>query len=202
MKLVNISTATELLSNGELVVLPTDTVYGIACDYANFDSVKKVYQIKGRSDAKPLIVLIANLNMLEKIVSEITDKHKVLMDIFWPGALTLIFNKSDRISDLISAGGKTIGVRMPANKTTLEIINALGRPIVATSVNKSGMPSLVDLNEISAQFPGIALVDGGKQLRGIESTVLDLTSDKPKLIRQGTFLKEDLEAVLGEEIFI
>lgn len=201
MNLVNVEKAVDLLRAGKLVVVPTDTVYGIACDYSNADAVKKVYQIKGRSEEKPLIVLISSLEMLNEVVDEISQKHKSLMEIFWPGVLTLIFKKSSRISEEISAGGTTIGVRMPAHKMTLQIIENLGRPIVATSVNKSGMPSLSDLEKINSEFPELPIIDGGKIMVGIESTVLDLTGEKAKILRQGTIMKDDLEGALGEEIF-
>lgn len=201
MNLVESNKAVALLSNGELVIIPTDTVYGIACDYANEHAAKKVYEIKGRSEEKPLIVLIASVEMLKGLVEVITERHKLLMNIFWPGALTLIFRKSENISEVISAGGVTIGVRMPAHEKTLAIIKSLGRPIVATSVNKSGSASLMDLEKIVAEFSELAIVDGGKQLGWIESTVLDLSGDKPKILRQGTILEEDIENILGEEIF-
>jgi L-threonylcarbamoyladenylate synthase len=202
MNLINVEQTVELLRAGELVVVPTDTVYGIACDYANAEAVKKVYQIKGRSEEKPLVVLISSLEMLNEVAEEITGKHKLLMERFWPGGLTLLFRRSGRISDVIAGGGLNIGVRMPAQEVTLSIIKNLGRPIVATSVNKSGSVSLIDLEEIFEVFPGLAIVDGGEMggLR-VESTVLDLTGEKPSILRKGAVTKEQIENVLGEEVF-
>lgn len=202
MNLINEEKALELLRASELLVVSTDTVYGIACDYANPLAVNRVFQIKGRSEKKPLVVLISSLKMLNEVAEEVTEKHRLLMERFWPGALTLIFKKSAKVADLVVAGSQKVGVRMPANKVTLSLIEKFGRPIVATSVNKSGRESLLDLSEILAQFPELAVLDGGKPELGVESTVLDLTGEKPKILRVGAISKEQIEKVLGVEISV
>jgi len=198
MNLIGTDRAVDLLKAGKLVILPTDTVYGIAADFSNAEAVKKVYEIKGRTQQKPLIILVSSTEMLTELVKDINAQQKILMEKFWPGALTLIFQKTSAVSDLITAGGETIGIRMPYQNDTLKIIENLGRPIVATSVNKSGEPSLNELAEISKHFPEVSIVDGGKPLLGVESTVLNVNNGQLKILREGAISKETLKKILSK----
>lgn len=174
------------LKVGEVVVVPTDTVYGVFADAVNDNAVSKVFDLKGRDFDKPLVLLVGSVAMLEDLVQEVGDREKQLMERFWPGALTLILKKSELVSDLITAGGNTVGVRMPAHPLALEIINALGRPVVATSVNRSGQPALNDVAQIRQEFPGLEILDdAGSPVLGLESTVLDMTVNPPIILREG-----------------
>ncbi len=200
MNLVDKERAVELLRAGELLIVPTDTVHGICCDYQNLESVRNIFEIKGRSEKKPLILLIGSLSMLDGLVNGVTGTQRKLMSKFWPGALTIIFKKSARVSDTITAGGSTIGVRMPAQSDVLALISELGRPIVATSVNISGSESLLTLSDISAGFPNVAILDGVSSGDGVASTVLDASGEFVKILRQGSLSKEEIEECLREKV--
>lgn len=196
--LINIDQAVSNLKAGNVVVLPTDTVYGLACDYKNNLAVQKIYDLKGRSQNKPLIILISNFEMIEGLIKNYDHKYQILIDKYWPGALTLIFNKSDKISNLVSANTTKIGVRMPANKQILEVIKKFGKPIVATSVNKSGESCLTNILEIQNTFSNINILTCKEEMQNKESTILDISGDKAVLIREGVVSKEDLHAILNE----
>lgn len=200
MTQINQTEAVKRLSRGEVVIVPTDTVFGMAADYQNLDAVKKIYELKGRTEEKPLAMLVGSVEMLEEIVEDVRPVHKLLIERFWPGGLTLVFKKKVGVSDLITAGGDRVGVRMPSHQGSLSVIKALGRPIVATSVNKSGQVSLNDVEEIKKEFPGISIMENDGEFLGIESTVLDLSGEIPKLLREKAISKGLLEEVLGEKI--
>jgi L-threonylcarbamoyladenylate synthase len=200
MTQINQTETVELLKNGEVVIVPTDTVFGMAADYKNLSAIKKIYELKGRAEEKPLAILVGSQKMLGEIVKDVRAEHELLMGKFWPGGLTLIFRKKVGVSDLITAGGDRVGVRMPAHQGLLEVIRALGRPIVATSVNKSGQVSLSKAEDIKNEFPGISIMENAEEFLGIESTVLDLSGEKPKLLREKAISKQQLEEILGVEI--
>lgn len=200
MTFLKVSQAIESFQNGEIIVVPTDTVYGIACDSVNDEAIQKIRLIKGRPDEKPLILLISSIDMLDQLTDDFSARHRILAEKFWPGALTLVFKKKEGISDLITSGGNKIGVRIPAEKNTLLVISALGRPIVATSVNRSGLPSLKTSEEIAQEFPDLPILESAGESKKLESTVLDLTEQIPKILRQGVVSKIELEEVLGQPI--
>ncbi|MGL5830652.1 MAG: L-threonylcarbamoyladenylate synthase [Candidatus Altimarinota bacterium] len=192
--------AVDELARGEVIIVPTDTVFGLAADYQNLAAVKKIYQLKGRSENKPLAMLVGSVEMLKEIVEDVRPVHKLLMQKFWPGGLTLIFRKKVGVSDLITAGGDRVGVRMPAHQGLVSVIKSLGRPIVATSVNKSGENSLNDLEKIAVVFPDLEILENKENVGGTESSVLDLSEEKPRLLREGAVSKEELEDVLGMKL--
>lgn len=200
MSQINQAEAIELLKKGEVVIVPTDTVFGMAADYMNLKAVAKIYELKGRAEEKPLAMLVASMEMLDEIVEDVLPVHKLLMGKFWPGGLTLIFKKKAMVSNLITAGGEKVGVRMPAHHGLVEVIQALSRPIVATSVNKSGQASLSDIGKIAEEFPELAILENKENIKGVESSVLDLSEKKPRLLREGAISKIQLEEVLGEKI--
>lgn len=198
MKIINLNEAVEVLKAGGLIVLPTDTVYGIACDMANEGAVKKVYEIKGRSQEKPLIILVHSKEIVKDYVSGFSDMHKILMDKFWPGALSLIFKISDKIPKGVNSGGEKIGIRMPNQPDILKVIDALGRPIVATSVNKSGNPALLTIEDIAREFPELPIVDGGNSVLGTESTIVDIDEyGKLNVLREGAIKRAELEDLIN-----
>jgi L-threonylcarbamoyladenylate synthase len=200
MGIINQIQAVESLKMGVVIVVPTDTVFGMAADYRNLEAVKKIYELKGRAEEKPLAMLVASLEMLDEIVENVLPKHVLLMQKFWPGGLTLIFKKKKAVDDLITSGRESVGVRMPAHQGLLKVIEGLGRPIVATSVNKSGQSSLNDLEEIARTFPELSILENKEEIKRIESSVLDLSTEKPQLLREGTISRIELEKVLGEKI--
>ncbi len=195
--LIGIGQAISNLKAGKVVVLPTDTVYGLACDFENEEAIKNIYDLKGRSQNKPLIILISNLKMLEGLIKNFDQKYQILIDKFWPGALTLIFEKTELVSDLISANSNKIGIRMPANKQILEVINKFGKPIIATSVNKSGNESLKSIEQIINTFPELDILESLEEMGNKESSIIDLTSSPPLLIREGAISRQELNEVLN-----
>jgi L-threonylcarbamoyladenylate synthase len=195
----NIKLAANLIRKGEIVAFPTETVYGLGADATNVMAVAKVFAAKGRPASDPLIVHIASTSMLEKIVEEIPDTARLLADAFWPGPLTLVLARRAGIPDLVTAGLPTVAVRMPRNEVALALITEARVPIAAPSANSFGHPSPTCAEHVLEDLVGkIALVlDGGPTQVGIESTVLDLTSSPPAILRPGGVSKESLEGILG-----
>jgi len=194
MKKVSLREGVKLLNKGELVIVPTETVYGLVADALNPNAVKQIFLTKERSLKKPLIVLINHLDMMEDLVNGIPDEAVLLMNKFWPGPLTLLFNKTELLPNIVTGGLPTVCIRMPDNKLTLEVIKKLKKPIVASSANISGRSSPMRLEDIKLNLP---IIDGGICKYGVESTILSLITDVPTILRSGPISKEQLEIVLG-----
>ncbi len=192
--------AGELIRSGELVAIPTETVYGLAGDALNPESSGKIYAAKGRPSDNPLIVHIAETEALEKIVKSIPDKAQILMDEFWPGPLTLIFNKTDAVPRETTGGLDTVAVRMPVNKIAAEFILSSGGYIAAPSANSSGRPSCTTAMHVYEDMKGKIplIIDGGEVGIGLESTIVDMTGEKPCLLRPGYITMEMLREKIGE----
>ncbi|MDF2676233.1 MAG: threonylcarbamoyl-AMP synthase [Bacillota bacterium] len=195
-----ISEAAKIINDGGLVVFPTETVYGIGADALNDDAVDKIFKAKGRPQDNPLIVHISSMDELNNLVSEIPEKAKKLSEAFWPGPLTLILKKSKIMSDKITAGLDTVAVRYPSNEIALQLIKISGKPIAAPSANTSGKPSPTEASHVIEDLMGKVdmIIDGGSTYIGLESTVIDMTSDIPMILRPGGITKEDVESILGE----
>ena len=191
--------AAESLSNGHLVAFPTETVYGLGADALNPRAVKKIFEAKGRPSDNPLIVHIAELSQLPLLVRDIPPHAKVLMETFWPGPLTLVFKKSSKVPDCITAGLDTVAVRMPENPTALQLIKQSGASVAAPSANLSGRPSPTTAQHVAEDLMGRIdyIIDGGPCTVGVESTVLDITAPVPIILRPGGITCEMLERVLG-----
>ena len=200
MAIIDQAQAVQLLLMGKLVALPTDTVWGVAGDFHCDEVIEMIFQLKNRDKDKPLAVLISTEEVLSQLTDEVTDRHRLLISKFWPGALTLIFKKKPSVSDLITAGRQTIGLRMPAHETTRKIIAELGGVIVATSVNLSGLQSLNNEAEISAVFPDLPILENNLGNLNKESTVLDLTREIPLILRQGAISTQQIELVLQSSV--
>lgn len=201
---INIESAANLLRNGKLVSFPTETVYGLGADATNDTAVAEIFAIKGRPQFNPLIVHVDSVAMAQSEV-EWTATADALAKAFWPGPLTLVLKrkKDSRISLLASAGGDTLGVRMPAHPIALTLIKSVTKPLAAPSANKSGRVSPTTAQHVKEEFGNILYVlDGGPCQVGVESTVLDLSSATPLLLRPGGVPKEALEALLGSSIAI
>lgn len=195
----DIEKAAKILKSGGLVAIPTETVYGLAADALNSDAVAKIFKAKGRPMDNPLIVHISRFEEIYRLVKGVPHKAKELADRYWPGPMTIILPKSDIIPDEVSAGLPTVAVRMPSHPVARAIIEKTGRPLAAPSANSSGLPSPTTAKHVMDDMNGKieAIVDGGPCDVGIESTVVTLATDPPRLLRPGGITHEQLEAVLG-----
>lgn len=191
--------AAGLLKRGELVAIPTETVYGLAADAQNGAAVANIFKAKGRPADNPLIVHIAHRGQLEELVTAIPPMAEALADAFWPGPLTMIFKKSACIPQEVSAGLDTVAVRMPSHPIARRIIE-LSCPLAAPSANRSGIPSPTEAARVAEDMDGriAAVVDGGPCDVGVESTVVDVTGDRVRVLRPGAVTVEMLSQVVGE----
>lgn len=192
--------AGEIIRNGGLVAFPTETVYGLGGDALNEESSGKIYRAKGRPSDNPLIVHIYRMEDLAPIVKEVPETAKKLAEAFWPGPLTMIMNKSDKVPYATTGGLDTVAVRMPSHKTALAFIEAAGGYVAAPSANTSGKPSPTLAKYVAEDMDGRIemIIDGGSIGIGLESTIVDLTGEIPMILRPGYITKEMLEKVLGE----
>ena len=195
-----IEEAGRILKRGGLVAFPTETVYGLGGDALNAESSGKIYAAKGRPSDNPLIVHISDIEQLDKLVCEIPDNAKKLMDAFWPGPMTLIFKKSGLVPDGTTGGLDTVAVRMPNHKAALELIRTSGVAIAAPSANTSGRPSPTTAAHVADDLSGKIdmIIDGSAVGIGIESTIVDVTSEIPMVLRPGYITMEMLEKVVGK----
>ena len=198
----SLKTAGEILKNGGIVAFPTDTVYGLGAAYSNEKAVSKIFEAKGRDEGKPLSILVSDISQVELLALEIPEGAKKLMEKFWPGALTVILKKRPEISDKISAGKDTIGIRMPDYSVTLDLIREAGSPLAAPSANTSGKRSSVSAEDVFEDLNGKIdmLLDGGTCPVGLSSTVLDLTGEEPLILREGIITKTMIDEVINEEV--
>jgi L-threonylcarbamoyladenylate synthase len=179
--------AIEALRRGQAIVFPTDTVYGLGCRIDDEGTVRRIYEIKGRSPTEPLPVLLADSFQVQTYARSVNPAAQRLMSRFWPGALTLVFLRSDRIPLAVAGGGETVGLRVPAHPIPRALARAMLIPIVGTSANSHGMPAPVTA-QLAVWYLGdrVDLVlDGGRATLGRESTVVDVTDSVPRLVRQG-----------------
>ena len=198
-----IKEAAESLKNGKLVLFPTETVYGIGADALNEEAVKNIYIAKGRASDNPLIVHISNLEMLKDLVEEVGQVEQKLIDKFWPGPLTIVFNKKTIVPDIITGGLNTVAIRMPSGEIAKKIIEYSNVPVAAPSANISGRPSGTIIEDILDELDGKVdyIIDGGKVDIGLESTVVRVIENTVHILRPGKITKEDIEK-LGINVFI
>lgn len=197
-----IKKAGNILSDGGLVGIPTETVYGLAASALDKDAVARIFRAKGRPADNPLIVHIADICDIERfdLVSDFPEKAKKLAEKFWSGPLTMIMPKGKAIPDEVSAGLDTVAIRFPEHKTAQAIIRAAGVPLAAPSANLSGSPSPTSAKHVMRDLNGRidAVVDGGECRVGLESTVITLVSDIPRILRPGGVTLEQIESVIGK----
>lgn len=195
-----ISLGGKFLKDGNLVAFPTETVYGLGANGLNAEACLKIYEAKGRPSDNPLILHISNLEQLNLLVKEVSSTAKKIIDAFWPAPLTLIFKKSDIVPDIVSGGLDTVAVRFPNNPIALQLIENSGVPIAAPSANLSGKPSCTKakhvVEDLWNKIPMI--IDGGECEIGLESTILDTTTNPPTLLRPGFITVEQLQSVVLE----
>jgi L-threonylcarbamoyladenylate synthase len=187
------------IENHELIVFPTETVYGLGASIYDPIAVQKIFSTKGRPQDNPLIIHIADLNQLDSLVTDVNELAKKLMTAFWPGPLTLVLPKSSSVPDMITAQLQTVAIRMPKDALAREVIKAAGVPLCAPSANLSGKPSGTTFESVYRDFYGKVgiFVDGGIPEYGIESTVIDMTTKIPTILRPGAVSVEAIENVLG-----
>lgn len=197
-----IKEAAALIKKGELVSFPTETVYGLGADAMNDQAVKNVYQAKGRPSDNPLIVHVASIGEVYDYVENVPEVAETLMEHFWPGPLTLIFEAKEGVfADTVTAGLNSVAIRMPKNEATLKLIKEAGVPLVGPSANTSGKPSPTTAMHVYHDLKGkiAGILDDGETGVGLESTVLDITDPKqPTILRPGGISKNELKNIVGQ----
>jgi len=196
---VSVDRAVEILRAGGLVALPTETVYGLAADADNELAVRKIFALKGRPAAHPLIVHLGDVQQLSHWAREIPKAAEQLAAAFWPGPLTLVLPKQPRVLDIITGGQDTVALRIPNHDLALQVLREFGGGLAAPSANKFGRLSPTTAQHVMSELgDGVDLVfDGGPCAVGVESTIVDLSSGAPSLLRPGGIPKEQIEALLG-----
>lgn len=195
----DIAKATALLAAGELVAIPTETVYGLAANALDADAVAGIFAAKERPADNPLIVHIDCKETVYSLCETVPPAAEALMEAFWPGPLTIILPRAAIVPDVVSAGLPTVAVRLPSHETARAIIRCAGVPLAAPSANRSGSPSPTTAARVVADMDGriAAVVDGGDCDVGVESTVISLCGDVPLLLRPGGITPADLERIIG-----
>ena len=194
----NLQRAAQSIKRGEIVAFPTETVYGLGADGLNVAACEKIFVAKGRPSNKPLSLLVNGLDMAST-VAEISSTAEKLFDAFCPGALTIILPKAKIVPDFVTGGLSTVGVRCPACDTTLELIRLANCPIAAPSANLSGMQPPTNAQEVLDNLRGRVeiILDGGQCQFGVSSTIIDLTTSPPKILRHGAIPAEKLLEVIS-----
>jgi len=187
----NLAGVVSALNSGEVIVYPTDTLYGLGADIYNDEAVKKIFLLKKRGFDQPLSVAVANLEDLEDIAF-VDDRVRCIAEEFLPGSLTLVLKKKNVVSDLVTAGSDTIAVRIPNNPIALRLLGIFG-PLTCTSANIHGESTSANVDDIRKDFEADVMVyiDAGK-LESLPSTIVDLSEDEPKIIREGVIPSEEV----------
>lgn len=198
-----IKEASEEIRKGNVVLFPTETVYGIGANALDEDAVSKIFKAKGRASDNPLIVHISNIKMLNNLVTEIGKIEGNLISNFWPGPLTIIFNRKENVPNIVTAGLDTVGIRMPSNVVARKLIEFSNTPIAAPSANISGKPSGTKIEDIIDELDGKVdyILDGGMANIGVESTVVRVIEKKVHILRPGKITVEDIRN-LGIDVVV
>lgn len=183
---MNIEELVEIINNGNLAIVPTDTVYGIIADASNESAVNKVFEAKRRNYTKPLIIMISNMDMLYRYVDNLSDLELNLINRFWPGKLTILFKKNDKLPGLINNNGEYIGIRFPDNKDLIDLMNRLNKPLVSTSANISDEGTITSVEKIRKElldYIDYVYDDGYKE--DVPSTIIKVVDNKIEILRSG-----------------
>ena len=192
--------AVDILQNGGVVAFPTETVYGLGALATDEEAVQKIFEAKGRPSDNPLIVHIGSKEEVREYATDITAEAEKLMDAFWPGPLTLIFNKIPGIiARNVTPGVETVGIRIPDHPVALQLLQQLGEPLAAPSANRSGKPSPTEAMHVKEDLDGLIplILDGDKPVSVLESTVIDMTTNPPVILRPGGTTQEMIENIIG-----
>lgn len=190
----------KFIKEGKLVAFPTETVYGLGANGLDEEAVKKIFIAKGRPQDNPLILHVSSIEDVKPLVKSISKEAEILMKRFWPGPLTILFRKSNKVPNIITAGLDTVAIRMPNHPIAIELIKNSGVPIAAPSANTSGKPSPTLADHVIEDLYGKVhmIIDGGSTGVGLESTVLDLTEEIPMILRPGGITLEDLKKIIPQ----
>jgi L-threonylcarbamoyladenylate synthase len=190
-----INKAINLLKAGCPVSFPTDTVYALSAPVNDPRCIRKVFEIKQRPLSQALPILLAEPDDVSLIALDVSDTARTFMREFWPGALTLVFKKTHFVPDIVTAGGLTVAVRIAAHPLAIEIVRGVGVPLVGTSANIHGSPSPTTAQDVASQIGDKVelIIDAGKTSGGVESTIIDMSADKPRILRQGAVARNILE---------
>ena len=203
---MNIDKICEILDKGGLVISPTDTVYGIMGDALNEDVIRKVFEVKKRPYDKPLILLMDSFEMVKQYTEEISEKEKLIIDKFWPGLVTIILKKNDKISDLITSCSDYVGIRIPDNKDLLKIIKKLGRPVISTSANITETEVITSTKLLEKDLvDNIDYIEDGGEIVSESSTIIKVNDNVLEVLREGKIsdlIREYFEEIVWKRLFI
>ena len=191
--------AVAILRSGGVIALPTDTLYGISANALDADAASKVFTVKGREEFSPLPIFVSDADDIFHYGRNVPDSAVRLAELFWPGKLTIVVRKSERISSVVSGGLDTLGMRVPDHPVPREIVRKFGAPITATSANVSGKPPLTAASDVVAELGSrLQLVfDGGALSPSLPSTVIDVTANPPRILREGAVSPSRIEKLAG-----
>jgi L-threonylcarbamoyladenylate synthase len=194
--------AAEIVSNGGLIAFRTDTFYGLGADPFNGAAVARIKEVKGREEGKPILLLISDIADGREVIRSRPPLFEILTEAFWPGPLTIVVPASDKLPEEVTAGEWTVGVRLPNDERVLRLVRECGGRLTATSANPSGCEPAESAADVEKYFStGLDLIiDGGEVTATKASTVMDITFDPPRIIREGAISRAELEAVVGKVI--
>lgn len=183
---MDIDKIVEVINNGGLVITPTDTIYGIMGDALNEDVIRRIFEVKQRPYNKPLLLLMDSFEMVENYTEELSEMERELINKFWPGLVTFILKKNDKVSNLITAGNDTVGIRIPDNKDLLEIIRRLKRPVISTSANITGTEVIASTKLLEKDLvDNIDYIYDGGDINEVSSTIVRVINNKVNILRDG-----------------
>jgi L-threonylcarbamoyladenylate synthase len=199
---LSLTEAVDCLRRGGLVAYPTDTLYGLGTAAGDDEAVRRLFQAKNRPLDNPLPILVASVEAAHEVAQMEPSLALRLASHFWPGGLTLVLSRSPGFHSLALAGGDTVAIRVPNHRVPLALIRELGQPLTGTSANISGGQAPLTAAEVADQLGERVdiIIDGGRCPGGIESTVIDLTGESPRLLREGAISRAELESVIGSEL--
>lgn len=194
-----IKEAAAIIKNGGMIAFPTETVYGLGANALDPEAVKTIFQAKGRPSDNPLIVHVYSKEQCQDLVKSIPEKASILMDKFWPGPVTLILQRQKIVPDITTGGLDTVALRVPDSKIAIQLIKHSGKPIAAPSANLSGKPSPTTAEHVISDLDGRVdvIIDGGPVRVGVESTVIDMTTEPPAILRPGKISQQEIENEIG-----
>ncbi len=190
-----INRAVTILTDGGIIAYPTETFYGLGVDATHEEAIGKIFAVKGRNFKNPVSLIIAKPEDINMLVTDVPETAKKLIDAFWPGALTIVFQASDTVSPLLTAGTGKIGLRVSSHPIALKIVQNMKKPLTATSANLSGAPECSTASEVTGQIGGKidAILDGGKTPGGASSTLIDVTLNPPVVLREGSISRQSIK---------